>query len=73
MAYDEEVYEKLTGNFQLLFNIIRQKSDGERLKADLSRIEEIIQKKIPDTLKENAPEDFYELYTDFKSDRKSVV
>ncbi len=68
MAYDEEVYEKLTGNFQLLCNIIRQKSDGERLKADLSRIEEIIQKKIPDTLKENAPEDFYELYTDFKSE-----
>ncbi len=68
MAYDEEVYEKLAGNFQLLCNIIRQKSEGEQLKVDLSRIEEIIQKKIPDTLKENAPEDFYELYINFKSE-----
>ena len=68
MAYDEEIYEKLAGNFELLCNIIRQKSDGQQLKADLSRIEEMIQKKIPDTLKKNAPEDFYELYTDFKSE-----
>ena len=29
---------------------------------------EMIQKKIPDTLKENAPEDFYELYINFKSE-----
>ncbi|MCI8683289.1 MAG: hypothetical protein HFH50_09925 [Lachnospiraceae bacterium] len=68
MAYDEETYEKLVGNFQLLCNIIRQKSEGEQLKVDLSRIEEMIQKKIPDTLKENAPEDFYELYINFKSE-----
>lgn len=68
MAYDEETYEKLAGNFQLLCNIIRQKSEGEQLKVDLSRIEEMIQKKIPDTLKENAPEDFYELYINFKSE-----
>ena len=40
MAYDEETYEKLAGNFQLLCNIIRQKSEGEQLKVDLSRIEE---------------------------------
>ena len=38
MAYDEETYEKLAGNFQLLCNIIRQKSEGEQLKVDLSRI-----------------------------------
>ncbi len=68
MAYDEETYEKLAGNFQLLCNIIRQKSEGEQLKVDLSRIEEMIQKKIPDTLKENAPEDFYELCINFKSE-----
>lgn len=68
MAYDEEVYEKLVGNFELLRNIIRQNTDGETLKVDLSKIEEIINKKIPDTLKKNAPEDFYELYTDFKSE-----
>ena len=68
MAYDEEVYEKLVGNFELLRNIIRQNTDGETLKVDLSKIEEIINKKIPDTLKKKAPEDFYELYTDFKSE-----
>lgn len=68
MNYDEEVYEKLVGNFELLCNIIRQNTDGNQLKVDLSKIEEIINKKIPDTLKKNAPEDFYELYTDFKSE-----
>lgn len=68
MAYDEEVYEKLVGNFELLCNIIRQNTDTSQLKVDLSKIEEIINKKIPDTLKKNAPEDFYELYTDFKSE-----
>lgn len=67
MAYDEEVYEKLVGNFTLLCNIIRQNT-GSQLSVDLSKIEEIIHKKIPDTLKKNAPEDFYELYTDFKSE-----
>jgi GTP-binding protein EngB required for normal cell division len=36
--------------------------------VDLSKIETIINQKIPDTLKKNAPEDFYELYTDFKSE-----
>lgn len=68
MAYDEEVYERLLGNFGLLCNIISQNTSGNQLKVDLSRIEEIIHKKIPDTLKKNAPEDFYELYTDFKSE-----
>lgn len=68
MSYDEEVYEKLLGNFELLCNIIRQNTDKGQLKADLSKLEEIINKKIPDTLKKNAPEDFYELYTDFKSE-----
>lgn len=68
MDYDEEVYEKLAGNFELLCNIIRQNTKGSKLKVDLSKIEEIIDKKIPDTLKKNAPEDFYELYMDFKSE-----
>lgn len=68
MAYDEEVYEKLLKNFELLCAIIKQNTSGNQMKADLSKIEEIINKKIPDTLKKNAPEDFYELYTDFKSE-----
>lgn len=52
----------------MLCNIIRQSASGPQLKVDLSKIGEIINKKIPDTLKKNAPEDFYELYTDFKSE-----
>ncbi len=68
MACDEEVYEKLKGNFELLCGIIRQKSAETQLKADLSKIEAIINKKIPEALKKNAPENFYVLYTDFKSE-----
>lgn len=68
MGYDDEVYEKILSNFELLCNIIRQSAAGPQLKVDLSKIGEIINKKIPDTLKKNAPEDFYELYTDFKSE-----
>lgn len=68
MTYDEEVYEQLLGNFNLLRNIIRQNSVGSQMKVDLTKIEDIIDNKIPDTLKKNAPEDFYELYTDFRSE-----
>lgn len=68
MGYDDEVYEKLHANYELLCNIIRQTAANPQLKVDLSKIEEILNKKIPDTLKKNAPEDFYELYTDFKSE-----
>lgn len=68
MGYDEEVYEKLLASYELLCNIIRQNTGGPKLKVDLSKIEGIIKKKIPDALKDNAPEDFYELYTDFKSE-----
>lgn len=68
MTYDEEVYEKLLKNFNLLCAIIRQNTSGNQMKADLTKIEKLINDKIPDTLKKNAPEDFYELYTDFKSE-----
>ena len=68
MNYDEEVYEKQLQNFELLRNIIRQNSSEDQLKVDLSKIDKIINKNIPDTLKKNAPDDFYELYVDFKSE-----
>lgn len=67
MPYDEEVVEELLGNFNLLCSIIRQTRNPD-LKVDLGKIEEIIKNKIPDALKKNAPEDFYVLYTDFKSE-----
>ena len=68
MKYDEDIIEKIQDNFSLLCNIVKQNSSDNQLKVDLSKIEEIIDKKIPDTLKKNAPEDFYELYVDFKSE-----
>lgn len=68
MSYDEEVYEKLIKNFNLLCNILRANSLENDYKVDLSTIEDIINNKIPDTLKNYAPEDFYDLYVDFKSE-----
>lgn len=68
MAFDDKVYEKLFANYDLLCNIIRQSASGSELKVDLSKIDAMINKRIPDVLKKNAPEDFYELYTDFKSE-----
>ena len=68
MKIDEETYDKLLANFDLLCGIMRQPGHNPELKVDLSKIEGIINKKIPDALGKNAPEDFYTLYTDFKSE-----
>lgn len=68
MSYDDEVNDQLLRNFNLLCTIIKQDKSGNSLKVDLSKIEKIINEKIPDTLKEKAPEDFYEFYTDFKAE-----
>lgn len=68
MQYDEQVLDKFLKNYKLLCNVIQQSKNSAEMAVDLSKIEEIINKKIPDTLKKNAPEDFYDLYTDFKSE-----
>lgn len=68
MGYDEEIYDKLKNNFELLCNIIRENTSENDLKVDLSKIEKIINQKIPNTLGKNAPEDFFELYKNFKSE-----
>ena len=65
---DEQTYEKLLNNFELLCEIIKQPGRDQTLKVDLTKIENIINKKIPDTLGKNAPDDFYILYSDFKSE-----
>jgi len=65
MSYNED---KLLKNYTLLSSIIAQRNPEQKMKVDLSKIESIINKKIPETLKKNAPEDFYELYVDFKSE-----
>ena len=59
--------KKLMNNFDLLCQIVHQPSENNDLKVDLTNIRDIIDNKIPDTLKKNAPEDFYGLYIDFKS------
>ena len=57
---------KIISSFSaILYSRIRRTG---RLSVDLSKLENIIHQKIPDTLKRNAPEDFYELYTEFKSE-----
>ncbi len=67
MDFNERTYKKLRKNFDLLGNIVSKPKDGESLKVDLSKIDEIINKEIPNAFKDNAPEDFYEVYTDFRS------
>ena len=42
MTYDEEVYEKLLKNFNLLCAIIRQNTSGNQMKADLTKIEKLM-------------------------------
>ena len=42
MAYDEEVYEKLLKNFELLCTIIQQNTSGNQMKADITKIEELV-------------------------------
>ena len=68
MAYDEDVYEELLKNYNLLCNVIAQRSESNQYRVDLSKIEDIINNKIPETLKNHAPDDFYELFTNFKSE-----
>ena len=38
MTYDDEVYDKLIYNFELLCEIIKQDTSGNNMKVDLSRI-----------------------------------
>lgn len=62
-----EIMDKLSGNFELLRNIIRTAS-SIKIKADLTKVDELINKKIEATVKDNAPPDFHVLYADFKSE-----
>lgn len=68
MANHEEILAELKDNYELLCSIISQRASDAQLTVDLTKIEDIINKQIPDTLSENAPEDFYDLYTDFKAE-----
>jgi len=68
MSYNEQAYNEILENMALLCNIVRQNPSGQELKVDLSKVENIINIRIPETFKDNAPEDFYDIYTDFKAE-----
>lgn len=65
MSYSKE---EVLQNFTMLCSIVRQSTSEDALKVDLGKINEIIDKKIPEFVKDNAPDDFYEVYTDFKAE-----
>ena len=58
----------LAKQFELLKSIVSEKSPGNKLIVDLGKIEYIIDKQIPEALRNNAPDDFFNLYSDFKSE-----
>lgn len=68
MCYSEDNYKKILYNFELLGNVIRSKSTTKQFKADLSLVEDIIKKRIPEIWKENAPEDIFAFYSDFEAE-----
>lgn len=67
MSCDEMINRELLGNFDLLCSLISH-SKTPFLKVDLSKLEDIIKKRIPNALGKNAPPDYYELYTDFRAE-----
>jgi GTP-binding protein EngB required for normal cell division len=62
-----EIMDKLSANFELLRNIVRT-SSSIQIKADLSKVDYLINRKIEDVVKDNAPPDFHILYADFKAE-----
>ena len=68
MSYSNDNIEKLQSNLKLLANIINQDKAKMSLKVDLAKVEDIINNKIPETVKDNAPDDFFDIYSDFKSE-----
>lgn len=66
MSFETDLESKLLGDFNLLCSLLApEQKDEFRPPADLSKLQEIIDKKIPDALSKNAPPDYYTLYTDF--------
>jgi hypothetical protein len=67
MPNDAERYSALLHDFSLLGRIVKASKTPE-LAADLSRADAIVNARIPETLKKNAPPDYYEIYVDFKAE-----
>lgn len=68
MELDSLTSKKLYSNYSLICNIIQDSKKRLNFKVDLKKLEKIINVKIPETLKNNAPDDFYDLYVDFKAE-----
>lgn len=58
---------EVINHFELLRNIIRPVS-SIKMKSDLKKVDELINKKIEIAVKDNAPPDFHVLYADFKAE-----
>ncbi|MDR2296368.1 MAG: dynamin family protein [Clostridiales Family XIII bacterium] len=67
MPDEAERYEALLRDFNLLGRIVKA-SKAPALAADLSRVDAIVNERIPEDLKKNAPPDYYEIYLDFKAE-----
>ncbi|WP_123053861.1 hypothetical protein [Clostridium sp. JN-1] len=67
MEFDELKleYQKLKNGFKLFENIIEYEDDMD-LNVDLIKIEKIINERLPDIFKENAPSNVHDLYFGFK-------
>lgn len=59
---------KLIRDFTMLCKVVRQRTVDDISRVDTSKLQEIIDTKIPETLKDNAPEDFFDIYMDFKAE-----
>lgn len=64
LVIDDKEYLKIRDEFKIYTNII--KSDSTSLSVDLSKIEKIINEKLPNSLSKNAPYNFPELLFDLK-------
>lgn len=64
LVIDNKEYLKIRDEFKIYTNII--KSDNTSLSVDLSKIEKIINDKLPNSLSKNAPYNFPELLFDLK-------
>ena len=69
MSFETEREQKLLRDFNLLCDLLApEQRDAFQTRADLSKLQEIIDKKIPDALSDNAPPDYYTLYTEFRAE-----
>ena len=60
--------EILLENYKLLCNLVAQRGESNQYKVDLSKVEDFINNKISEKLRNYTPDEFDELFTNFKSE-----